>query len=264
MQAYRITQWNELYERSETRKVDFMPWYPKQAKLMGLGIGFTLSQRDNLELLGLWNLLEVIACQSKKNHRGWLVRNGVPLTAAMMSSLIPTVPADKWERALAHFSSAEVNWLELVPIEQCGNSPGNSPSVLPPPGNSPGNSPGSLPAPDDKAAPDGSAVGNAPGNIPTPGKNSATDRQTDRQIRDRQTDSTNKKASLREGGQGTVPPAVAVQAFAATRIQFAALSARKKELEQTERAKWSEEQRTEWKEIRASLDKLGKHQRRGL
>lgn len=258
MKAYRIKQWNDLYERNTTRKVDFMPWYPKQTKLTGMGIGCTMAQPDNLELLGLWNLIEILASQSKKNHRGWLLRNGSPLTATMMACLIPTVPVAKWERALAHFSSPEVDWIEMADTSEAEH-PTDARETAPPVRDN-------LPDPREQFPPHRETPPPSREQLPAPRRElpRQTDRQTDRSETDRQTDNNKKKGSLREGEGERAPDAVAVQAFAATRIQYAALQDRKRQLETRDRAKWTPEERAEWQELRADLAKVSKRQRKGL
>lgn len=154
MKAYHIKQWAQLYENCETRKLVTLTFYPKRNKLIGEGIGHTLAQPDNLQLLGTWALLEALASMSARDHRGWLVRNGTALTAARMAALVHNrVTADQFQRALDHFSSAEVDWLEQVAFPpQTGSLPGDSPGNPPllelnPPvgGTPPGDSPGNLP-----------------------------------------------------------------------------------------------------------------------
>ena len=112
--AYHITQWHPRYERSDTRKTNNMVWYAKSTKLIGLGIGRTMREPypRNMTLLGLWNMIETLASQSAFEHRGWLVRDGQPLDADGMSSLIPSVPSSAFREALEWFSQPEINWLE--------------------------------------------------------------------------------------------------------------------------------------------------------
>jgi len=236
MTAYHIKQW-DLYERADTRKVDFMPWYPKQTKLMGIGIGYTMAQPDNVELLGLWNLLEIFATQSKKFQRGWLVRNGQPLTAAMMASLVPQVPEAKFQRALEHFSKPEVDWLEQAVWGGATN------------GSAPGTSPGGIPPKATTTEDSGSAPGTSPGELRRAGKNSATDRQTDSTQTDRQTVVQKKSGEVRT--------------LEGSKVIWAALQHRQRELEAKPRGSWSEAERQEWKKNRADLALLNKKQRAG-
>lgn len=138
MNAYRIKQWDEWYESGESRKIKRLTFYSKPNKLVGEGIGLTLAQEDNLELLGTWALLEAIASTSERLLRGWLVRNGTALTPERLHALLPTVPARAFERALQHFSQPSVDWLVLAEI------PGTPPEKAPD-GKTPGESPGGLP-----------------------------------------------------------------------------------------------------------------------
>lgn len=147
MKAYHIVQWDTLYETSETRKVRTLTYYAKPNKLIGLGIGRTLQHAQNVALLGTWALIEALASTAERDHRGWLVRNGAPLTAEQMAYLTRVDPL-YFEAALAHFADPTVGWLELGEWpskklsdgnhpETSGRPPGVSPGVVPPAGNHP-------------------------------------------------------------------------------------------------------------------------------
>jgi hypothetical protein len=190
--AYHISQWGTKYEKSDTRKTDFMSWYAKQTKLVGLGIGKTLREQypRNMQLLGLWTMIETLASQSAVSHRGWLVRDGKPLDFDGMSSLLPTVPADGFKMACEWFAHPSVGWLELIEF-----NPAN-PTAEPENRRSGGKTAGEVPA-NPTAEPENRRSG---------GKNSATDRQRDRE-RTIQTE--------REGpAQSEIPSDVEVRAWA--------------------------------------------------
>jgi hypothetical protein len=148
MKAYHIKDWNVWYESSETRKLKTLTYYGKPNKLVGEGIGHTLAQDDNVALLGTWALLEAFASTSERELRGWLIRNGTPQTAARMAALIGgRVPAATFQRALDHFASPEVGWLEYLdmPGQTAGLFPATPPNSTET-GTPPGESPGTLPA----------------------------------------------------------------------------------------------------------------------
>jgi hypothetical protein len=183
MKAWRITQWR-LYERADLRKTASMPWYAKQTKLIGQGIGKTLREPfpRNMTLLGTWNMIETLACLSAQEHRGWLVRNGQALDSEGMADLIAGVPPSGFEEAVSWFSQEKINWLEQVEF-----SPGN----LPPfsghhanNGTTPGKSPGTLPAisqchPSDSPSSSHPRAASRKSLAVLPGTDRQTDRQTD-------------------------------------------------------------------------------------
>lgn len=202
--AFHIVQWHPLYEKSDTRKTDYMGWYSKQTKLVGLGIGRTLQAGypRNMELLGLWNVLEILASQSVLQHRGWLVRSGQPLDFEGMSALVPTITADGFRTACEWFCQDRVGWLEEIEftpdnIISRSKSPSHPPASGKPLGTSPSHPPASGDQPE------------------AGGRNSATDRERDRQSTDRETGKKNNGASD----------------LSASKAQFAALQAQIKELE---------------------------------
>jgi hypothetical protein len=144
--AYYIVQW-ALYESADTRKTENMVWYKKRTKLTGLGIGKVMREPypKNMELFGVWTVLETLATQSSPQLRGWLVRDGVPLDFDDMSSLIPTVPAEAFRHACEWFTEHIPGWFKLedFPISQstAGKPSGQSPGVVPPAGKPSGQSP---------------------------------------------------------------------------------------------------------------------------
>lgn len=139
--AYHITQWDDLYETSETRKIRALTFYGKPNKLIGEGIGLTLQEPDGLQLLGTWSLLADLASLSSREHRGWLIRNNSALTAARMAALV-RVDVKHFERALDWFCRPEVGWLEH---KETAAVTADSPANLPPRGKSPADSPANLP-----------------------------------------------------------------------------------------------------------------------
>lgn len=147
MKAYHIKDWNVWYESSETRKLKTLTYYGKPNKLVGEGIGHTLAQEDNVALLGTWALLEAFASTSERELRGWLIRNRTPQTATRMAALIGgRVSAATFQRALDHFASPEVGWLEYIDMPgQTPELPPQSPATPPPAGTVPGESPATPP-----------------------------------------------------------------------------------------------------------------------
>ena len=111
MKCWHVTMWSELYESAQSRGVQTLSFYAKPNKLVGEGLGFTLAQEDGLALLGTWALIEALASHGLPKQRGWLFRNGSPLDAPRMAALL-RIPLTPIERALKHFSTAPMDWLE--------------------------------------------------------------------------------------------------------------------------------------------------------
>lgn len=111
MKCWHVTMWAELYESAQSRGVQTLSFYAKPNKLVGEGLGHTLAQEDGLALLGTWALIEALASHGLPKQRGWLFRNGSPLDAPRISALL-RLPKDPVERALKHFSTTPMDWLE--------------------------------------------------------------------------------------------------------------------------------------------------------
>ncbi len=154
--AYYIVHWDEANETAESRKYKTLSWFGKINKMDGLGFSRLRLHPERVELYCAWALIEIIASRGAKGKRGWLVRDGKPLTADDLAFLT-SFPEAIFELALEYFSSAESGW--LVHREMPGDSPG-TPAEHPIPAGSPG------------------APGDSPGTPADAGKISATDRQT--------------------------------------------------------------------------------------
>ena len=138
MKAFHINGWETDRENAETRKYVDLLWFRNKVKLMGEGLGHTLGQADKQGpfLYGMFKVIEQIAAGCKP--RGWLIRNGTPMDAARMGSLMRMPPA-YFEEALKFFSSAPMDWLEHVDVpsellngaggqEKGGRTSGESPA----------------------------------------------------------------------------------------------------------------------------------------
>jgi hypothetical protein len=111
--AYHFTDWDDLYENNKSREIETLSYFMQPNKLVGEGIGFLRQEPDWLELYGTLGFLKILASQSRRKFRGWLVKSDTPLDASRISALT-AIPRDKVQRALDFFSSAPMDWLEFV------------------------------------------------------------------------------------------------------------------------------------------------------
>lgn len=115
---YFIKEWSDKFETAETRKLENLKWSPSPNKLDGLGYRRMVQQRDRCDLFAAWNLMRAIASKTMpKERRGQLERDGQPLSADDMA-LMSGFPATVFERAIAFFSSPEMQWLGMEMSEQ--------------------------------------------------------------------------------------------------------------------------------------------------
>lgn len=135
MKAYHIEGWEEERENADTRKYVQLLWYRNPVKLIGEGLGHTLSQpeRRGPFLYGMFKLIEQVAAGGKKEERGWLYRNGSPMDAARIAMLL-RLPEEFVKEALEFFSKPPMDWLKMR--EFCPNGPVSAGRT---PGESPGN-----------------------------------------------------------------------------------------------------------------------------
>lgn len=111
--ALRIKNWNDHYERGESRKLKEMTWLPLPLK-QGSGYRRVLAQTDGPALFGAWIAIAEFA--AKCPVRGLLVRrSGRPYKASDIA-ITQGFPVDLITRAcqLLIDPDAEIEWLEEV------------------------------------------------------------------------------------------------------------------------------------------------------
>jgi hypothetical protein len=112
MNLYSVTNWEELFETCETRKLKAIHWWPKPNKHDGLGFKRLAQQRDKVELYAAWNLIGDIASKTPPPNRGVLIRSGKALTAEDLS-LMTGFPQVIFEKAFSFFTSPELGWMTV-------------------------------------------------------------------------------------------------------------------------------------------------------
>jgi hypothetical protein len=109
MKAYRIKDWNKLYETHDTRKLRRMTWVPIPNKHDGEGYRTIIEHEKGAEIFAAWILILQVA--SKCEPRGELINRGnVPITSLAMQKKTG-IPADCFE--LAFKVLEEINWIEI-------------------------------------------------------------------------------------------------------------------------------------------------------
>lgn len=136
MTLYKIKDWENLFETAETRKLKNLRWVPTPNKHDGLTYRRMVRQKNAARLFCAWNLILQLASKTQPmNRRGYLERDGIPLSPGDMADSTG-FPADLFDEALSFFSSNGNSWLEAI-----NKTPGSSPGE---PGKNPG-TPGSSP-----------------------------------------------------------------------------------------------------------------------
>lgn len=220
--AYHFPDWDALYENNKSREIETLSYFMQQNKLVGEGLGFLRQQEDWLELYGTLGFLKILASQSRKKFRGWLVKAETPLDAARISALT-FIPREKVQRALDFFSTAPMDWLQYVDMPSTGKRHSDGTAAA--------------------ATPDGTAA--APNGHRKGGISSGL--RTDRS-------STEEEEREREKGGNATGQADA------QRRQFAAVGARILDLQKIPEEDRTEEQEAELKKMRALRKKIQKKQ----
>ena len=237
MKAYHIRDWDTDRENWETRKYAELLWFRSKVKLLGEGFGHTLNQPDGRgpHLYGMFKIIEQIAASGRRQERGWLIRNGTALDAQRMANLM-RLPQTFFEEALAFFSTPPMNWLEA------GDWTAPSPADSRPDASGPESSrrlSGKSPA---DSRPDASG----PEVIR---RNSASNERTYEHTNELRDNNKGRCASLEEKKD--------------QRAQFAALAARRQELEAEAEGDRSPEVKVELREVKGRMRSLQKKQAAG-
>lgn len=107
---YRISRWDELYEKNRTRDMATMRWLSLPVNLSGDGYTLTMAQDNGPALYGCF--VSLLAAAAECSPRGTLVRsNGLPHDAASLGRKIRQ-PSDLVQAALDWFSGEQLKWIE--------------------------------------------------------------------------------------------------------------------------------------------------------
>lgn len=117
MKAYRIKNWNKIFENNESRKLKKLMWIPVPTKWEGLGYTRLMKHKNAISVFAGWNL--IIQIGSKCPHRGLLANEDSPLTAEDMKDLT-RMPTEVFERTLSVLSDPKegINWIDEVEISK--------------------------------------------------------------------------------------------------------------------------------------------------
>ncbi len=108
---YRIRDWNQLYEKAQTRSCKVMNWVAIPNKHDGAGYATLASHKQACELFTAWILILEVA--SKMPTRGDLFKDGKPLSASDLAKRT-RFPERIFSRAFDTLTLPEIGWLERV------------------------------------------------------------------------------------------------------------------------------------------------------
>lgn len=149
MKVWRIVHWSESHESAESRKLSQPWWVPKPNKHDGMAFCLIAVEPDNFALYGAWTLILEVASRGPKDTRGWLMRNGRPLSSTDLM-VMTRFPKAGFERAFQFLSRPDIGWLkeeEFAASWALTGEPPGQPSESPgQPGQGAGEPPGPSPA----------------------------------------------------------------------------------------------------------------------
>lgn len=108
---YRVKDWDQLYEKAQTRKCKDMKWVAVPNKHDGAGYSTVAAHERNCELFTAWILILEVA--SKMPRRGLLFKDGKPLTARDLAKRT-RFPEEIFALALSVLAQPDIDWLERV------------------------------------------------------------------------------------------------------------------------------------------------------
>ena len=113
MKAYHIIQWATEHETAESRKWKLLKWTPMPNKHEGLGYRQITRSKYRDSLYAGWKLICEVSSKNPGRDRGWLIRDGRPMTADDLA-LVTGFTKKTFEMALDFFCQSEIGWLELA------------------------------------------------------------------------------------------------------------------------------------------------------
>ena len=114
MRAYRITNWDENYEKAQGRKCATMKWFACPNSHDGSGYEAITEHDRQSEIFCAWMLILQVA--SKMPERGLLVADsGKPLTAKNLA-FRTRFPIEIFQLALTELCKPEIGWIERIEI----------------------------------------------------------------------------------------------------------------------------------------------------
>lgn len=114
MKAYRIKNWDKIYEINRTRELKIMKWIPFPIKLDGDGYTLMMGRKDGAAIFGAWCAILQIA--GRCDPRGTMVRGtGDPYNSNDMSRR--TRVPQKAIEIMLKFCLEECKWLEYIDIK---------------------------------------------------------------------------------------------------------------------------------------------------
>ena len=108
MIVYSVKDWNENFEKADTRRCKEMKWVPLPNKHDGKGYRRLMAQPDATDLFAAWVLIVQVA--SKCPVRGVLEDEDGPLTSEDLF-LKTGLPAAVFNRAFDFFCRPKIGWL---------------------------------------------------------------------------------------------------------------------------------------------------------
>ena len=108
---YRIKDWDQLYEKAQTRKCKAMNWVAVPNRHDGAGYASIAAHERSCELFTAWILILEVA--SKMPTRGLLFKDGRPVTTRDLAKRT-RFPEEIFALAFSVLVQPEIGWLERV------------------------------------------------------------------------------------------------------------------------------------------------------
>ena len=114
MKAYRIKDWDEHYETSESKKIKNLRWVAVPVKHSGKSFRRIMAMKNGSDIFSCFILIIQVAALMPQ--RGLLVDRDGPLTPEDLY-FKTGMPEAKFKMAMEALSSKKIGWMELVECE---------------------------------------------------------------------------------------------------------------------------------------------------
>lgn len=117
--AYRVSNWNSLYENNRTRELKRLEWVPVPNRMDGEGYCELVHHPNGAAHLGAW--IAILEIASRRHPRGTIPQEG-----AVALGRISHLPAELFEEVLPRL--LKIGWIEY--IDEAEKTPENAREVL--------------------------------------------------------------------------------------------------------------------------------------
>jgi hypothetical protein len=112
--AWKIRNWNEIYEDHKSRKLKKLPWYPEPSSDDTYSYAELLHLPNGPAVYGVWSLLKKVAAAAPFPHRGILLKGQSQPHTIRSLAILTRTSESVIDEAIKALLCPEIAWLEEI------------------------------------------------------------------------------------------------------------------------------------------------------